>query len=136
MMSQKIVRILVIFLILIILDMIWFTFSLEHIYKPLFRNIQKTELNLKIIGGIIAWLLIALAINEFVINDLDNDLNNIAFRGALIGFIIYGVYNATNYATFSDYAMSAAIIDTTWGTIVCLTTSVIMATILKNKIII
>jgi uncharacterized membrane protein len=38
--------------------------------------------------------------------------------GAFFGFVVYGIYNATNYAIFTNYNPITAIIDTLWGTFV------------------
>ena len=39
--------------------------------------------------------------------------------GALFGLVTYGVYDFTNLSTLKDYPLRLAIIDTTWGTILC-----------------
>lgn len=40
-----------------------------------------------------------------------------AFRsGGLFGLVLYGVFNATNFAIFSNYSPTVAILDTLWGT--------------------
>lgn len=36
--------------------------------------------------------------------------------GAVFGFTVYGIYNATNMAIFEDYSLSIAVMDTAWGT--------------------
>lgn len=102
-------------LIFISLDTLWFMASLKPIYEPSFQSIQGSPLNLRISGGIVAWLLLALGIRHFGILN-GNTKPELFTRGALLGFVIYGVYNATNYATFSNYPIKAAIADTLWGT--------------------
>lgn len=37
--------------------------------------------------------------------------------GALVGFVVYAVYNLTNAATLSGYEWLTAAIDTAWGTV-------------------
>lgn len=101
-------------LFLIILDIFWFSWSMSNVYQFTFTEIQGAPLLLKISGGIVAWILIASGLNYFAI--VKEDILGSSIRGALFGLIVYGVYNATNYATFNKYHISTAIIDTMWGT--------------------
>jgi uncharacterized membrane protein len=39
--------------------------------------------------------------------------------GALFGLITYGVYDFTNLSTIKGYPLSLAIVDTTWGIVLC-----------------
>ena len=39
--------------------------------------------------------------------------------GLLYGFVVYSVYNGTNYSTIEKYSLKTAIVDTLWGTILC-----------------
>lgn len=42
-----------------------------------------------------------------------------ALYGAAFGFVVYGAYDATNYATMRGFPLSVTIVDWLWGT--CLT---------------
>lgn len=114
-------------LLLIILDTFWFSWSLSNVYQPTFTKIQGSPLSLKLGGGLMAWLLIASGLNYYAI--VKGDVWNSTLRGALFGFIVYGVYNATNYATFNDYTLSTATYDTVWGTFASALVSSIVALI-------
>lgn len=102
--------------ILIVFDIIWFSWSLPNIYEPTIIKIQRMPITLKIMGGLISWFLIAFGINYFVVIKENKILS--AIRGLLFGFIVYGVYNSTNYAIFNNYSISTSIIDTLWGTFI------------------
>jgi uncharacterized membrane protein len=39
-----------------------------------------------------------------------------AAYGALLGFVVYGVYDFTNLATLRHYPVKLAIVDVAWGT--------------------
>ena len=45
----------------------------------------------------------------------EKTFKNIALIAGTQGAIIYGIYNATNMAVFSNYKLSTAIMDTLWG---------------------
>jgi len=49
-------------------------------------------------------------------------LTNVAFYGAVVGFIAYGTYNATNVATLKDWPVLMSAVDFVWG--ICLSSVV------------
>ena len=109
-------------LLFIVFDFIWFQYSLPRFYGPTFESIQGSELQMRIGGGIFAWILLAFGIKHFV-HPSANDGRSAFVQGALLGFVIYGVYNGTNYATFSKYPIETFVADTLWGTFVSGTVS-------------
>lgn len=102
-------------LVFIMLDLVWFSVSLKPIYEPTFQAIQGSPLNMRIGGGIVAWILLALGIRYFGVAG-SGTKTDLFIRGAMLGFVVYGVYNGTNYATLTNYPVSTAIADTMWGT--------------------
>lgn len=48
--------------------------------------------------------------------DATNTLGNCAFLGAVVGFIAYGTYNMTNYATLRDWPIKMTAVDWPIGT--------------------
>lgn len=104
------------FVLLVLFDMIWFSVSLSTVYKPLFYNLQKKFI-FRVWSGIVVWILIGLfiAIDQcWVIKRTPFDPRLLGF---LYGFIIYGVYNFTNYATLYKYNLKVVLVDTLWGTL-------------------
>ena len=105
-------------LLFIVLDFLWFQFSLPRFYGPTFEAIQGHELQFRAGAGVFAWVLLAFGIQYFVLDENVKTGQDAFIRGALMGFIIYGVYNGTNYATLSNYNMSTFVADNIWGTLV------------------
>jgi uncharacterized membrane protein len=114
-------------LIFIIADLFWFSWSLDRIYRPTFAAIQGSPLELRLAGGIVAWLLLALGIRRFVVGGAHSvhSVSDIFTKGALFGLIVYGVYNGTNYATLKDYNVTTALTDMLWGAFVVVAVSVV-----------
>jgi uncharacterized membrane protein len=50
-------------------------------------------------------------------------------RGALFGFILYGVYDFTNLATLEKWTIRMTVVDVAWGTTLCGAMSVVMVMI-------
>lgn len=112
---MEIIKLVLSFVLFIIMDIMWFSYSFDKIYNPSVISIQGNTINLRPFSALFAWFLLALGINYFV---LQNNLGKqeIVLRGALFGFIVYGVYNGTLHAIFSNYNMSVALSDLAWGT--------------------
>lgn len=105
---------LIAFITLVIFDMLWFSVAMTTIYKPLFKDIQKKFI-FRVWSGIVVWILIALfiAIDQcWVVKATPFDPRLLGF---IYGFIIYGVYNFTNYATIYKYNLKVVLTDTMWG---------------------
>jgi uncharacterized membrane protein len=81
-------------------------------YDRTFSAVQGVPMdtNRLLVGGPIAWLLLALGIRYFSAGSF--------LRGMLLGLVVYGVYNATNYAVLTNYNAGTAIADTLWGVFV------------------
>lgn len=123
--KYMIVNIIITVIFLIIFDTFWFQWSLPNVYQPTFDRIGNTTFRLS--GGIVAWMLIAAGLNYYAI--IKGDIISSALRGALFGFIVYGVYNATNYAILTEYDLRTATIDTAWGMCVSGLVSALVSTI-------
>lgn len=52
-------------------------------------------------------------------------LANVAFYGAVVGFIAYGTYDATNLATLKNWPVLMSAVDFVWG--ICLSSVVAVA---------
>lgn len=72
-----------------------------------------------------AWLLIPLGIVLFVSPRAEDQLGRAAIYGALYGLVVYGIYDATNWATLKGWTAKLSLVDTTWGMIICATASVV-----------
>ena len=100
---------LIAFISLIIFDFIWFSLSSKTVYK----SITKKPIN--IYAAILVYLVICSAIGV----QLPKSYFEALVYGLLVGFVIYSVFNLTNYAIFNNWSLSTAIIDTIMGMINC-----------------
>ena len=115
-MLKLIFNILKIFLIMIILD-IPYLYSDFAGYKGMISDIQGSDIKVKLIPAIITYLIMAFALYNFVIKNMNLDLRNKIISAALLGFVIYGVYDFTNMATIEKWKYNQSIIDLIWGPI-------------------
>ncbi len=95
---------------MITLDSIYLSSIGGPIFRPMIKKIQKEELKLNIQGAIACYILLMVVLYKYIIQER-NTPNN-AF---ILGFCIYGIFDSTNYALFSNYKLLPSIIDTVWG---------------------
>ena len=82
--------------------------------------IQKEEVTVKLLGVILCYIFLIIGINYFIINEKKS-----IYEAFLLGSIIYGVYDSTNYALFKNWSFGFMIQDTLWGgTVFALTTKI------------
>lgn len=106
---MKISLILISSFILLLLDSIYLSYFGNFFSKQIVK-VQGSPLKLNIWGAILSYLFLIIGINYFILQKGESWIN--AF---LLGLVIYGVYEATNYAIIKNWNISSVIIDTLWG---------------------
>ena len=110
--------------------------SLDFVYlnvmKGYFMNqvkmVQGTPLKVNYLGAAICYIFLITGLNYFIIKPRKSVTD--AF---LLGIVIYGVYETTNYALFSNWSMISVIIDTLWGGLLFASTTYIV-NMLRNVV--
>jgi len=74
------------------------------------QSVQGSAIKMNYLGAAICYILLIVGINYFIIKPRKSV--NDAF---LLGIIIYGVYETTNYAMLKNWSILTVIIDTLWG---------------------
>ncbi len=103
------------------LDAIWLGYVMTSRYKewlgPLARLNADGSFNINFIAAVGVYILLASAIVFFVLPVLGSSSGaaKIFFYGALMGLIIYGVYDLTNAATLTRWPISLIVADMAWG---------------------
>jgi uncharacterized membrane protein len=110
-------------IILLALDLTYL-FVFKDLMLPVIVNIQKTELKVNIKSAIACYILLVSGLYYFIIKKRAPPKD--AF---LLGVLINGVYETTNYAFFKEWSPLLVLLDTLWGGILLATT-----TIIYNKI--
>jgi len=90
-------------------------------YNQTVSKIQGSKLALNIPAALITWFILSIGVNSFV--DLNANILSRFATGALLGGVVYGVFNGTNKAIFEDYDTTTALYDTAWGMFVTGTVS-------------
>jgi uncharacterized membrane protein len=99
-------------------------FSYLYLFKdfmlPLLKNIQKADVKVNIMSALACYILLVSGLYYFIIKKRAPPKD--AF---LLGVLINGVYETTNYAFFKDWSPFLVVLDTLWGGILLSTTTII-----------
>ena len=109
--------------ILLLVDALWL-FARADYHKSFFAAVQGSPLTVRWIPAALVYVLLAIALVSVAVMGAKS-VRNAALRGALVGGIMYGFYDATNMATLSGWTWSMLALDTLWGALGCGTTAAI-----------
>ena len=74
------------------------------------QQVQGSPMKINYLGAAICYILLIFGINYFIIKP-----HKSVSDAFLLGIIIYGVYETTNYALLKNWSILTVLIDTLWG---------------------
>jgi uncharacterized membrane protein len=96
-------------ILLVVIDFIYL-----NIIRSYFENqvkiVQGTPLKVNFLGLILCYIFLIFGLNYFIIKS-----KRTAYDAFLLGILIYGVFETTNYALFNKWSIFTVILDTLWG---------------------
>lgn len=115
----------------VIIDSIFIYFIMKPFWNDTVLKIQGFPLRINIYYGLFAYILLVFGIYYFVFKD-----DNIIMNAIIFGLIVYGVFDCTVGALFTNYPIWLAITDMIWGMILITIVSYITYKIhkIENKI--
>lgn len=109
----QIFHIILIILLLLAFDAIYIYF-MKDTFGELVRSIQGESLVLDkraLIGAVICYILLAFGLYYFAISKT----NSTVLDAFLLGLVIYGVFDSTNFVMFKKWDWRVMVIDGIWG---------------------
>ncbi len=104
------------------LDALWLGLIMRRFYSTRFSPIARMS------GGSMApiwpaaamvYVLLAVGVVAFALPRAEGLVSSAATWGALLGIVIYGVYNLTNHATLANWPQAVTAVDIAWGATLC-----------------
>jgi uncharacterized membrane protein len=112
-------------ILFILIDSVYLNLMKDYFQKQVVK-VQGSPLKMNFLGAALCYIFLIVGLNYFIIKPKKSIQD--AF---LLGIVIYGVFETTNYALFKNWSIVSVIIDTLWGGILfALTTYIIM--LLRN----
>jgi uncharacterized membrane protein len=112
-------------ILLITIDFIYLNIIRDYFTHQI-QSVQGSQMKINYLGVALCYIFLITGINYFIIKP-----HRSASDAFLLGIIIYGVYETTNYALFKNWSIWTVIIDTLWGGLLFALTTYIM-NLLRN----
>ena len=107
-------------IVFIAVDFIYLNVIKNYFYKQV-KSVQGSELKINFLGVALCYIFLIIGINYFIIKP-----HKSVSDAFLLGLIIYGVYETTNYALLKNWSIITVIMDTLWGGILFAITTYIV----------
>jgi uncharacterized membrane protein len=96
-------------ILFVLIDAIYLNLIKGYFFNQV-KKIQGGTLKLNITAAIICYIFLITGLNYFIIGQKRSPKD--AF---LLGLVIYGVYETTNWAIFTNWSVLTVLMDTLWG---------------------
>ena len=96
-------------ILLVVIDFIYLK-TIKNYFENQVKIVQGTPLQVNFLGLILCYIFLIFGLNYFIIKTKRS-----AYDAFLLGILIYGVFETTNYALFKKWSIFTVIIDTLWG---------------------
>ena len=103
--------ILLITIIMLALDAVYLT-ATRSLFGAVVAKIQRVAVQMRVEGALVVYALLVFGLYKFIISERRSVKD-----AAILGLVIYGVFDFTNYAIFKNYDLMTAVMDTAWGSI-------------------
>ncbi len=102
------------------LDSVYLSLT-SSLFGQMVAKIQRTSMQFRLGGAAMVYLFLTVGLYYFIIRQRRSALD-----AGLLGLVIYGTFDFTNYAILKNYDIAIAIMDTMWGAILFATTTFIV----------
>ena len=104
-------------IVLVSVDFIYLN-TIKDFFGKQIQIVQGSKLEVNLLGAILCYIFLIVGINYFIIKPRKS-----VSEAFLLGLVIYGVYETTNYALLKNWSILTVIVDTLWGGILFATTT-------------
>ena len=125
--TTTIVKYIISALVFTLIDGIYLSL-MKNYFNNLVVKIQATPIKFRYLGAVATYAFLTFAIYYFILSDKSKTLLD-AF---ILGLVIYAVYEFTNYTILSGWNIETVIIDTSWGALLFVLTTIISRQIYKR----
>lgn len=81
--------------------------------------------DVRVLAAVLTWLCISIGIVFFALPKAVSWQTAVLF-GAVFGFVLYAVYDLTNYAVLAQWPLRVVFVDIIWGTLLCAVTTAVL----------
>jgi uncharacterized membrane protein len=89
-----------------------YLYLIKDYFNKQIKDVQGSPIQINFTATIITYLFLIYGINYFIIQQKKS-----VWDAAILGFVIYGVYEFTNLSLIKNWYWSTALMDTLWGAV-------------------
>jgi uncharacterized membrane protein len=87
-----------------------YLYTISDFFNQVVKEVQGEKIQMNLVGAIFSYLFLIFGLNYFIL-----DQRKSLKEAFLYGFVMYGVYETTNYALLKKWSPLAVLMDTFWG---------------------
>jgi uncharacterized membrane protein len=114
-----ILQIIILLITILALDSVYLYFT-KDLFGQMVAKIQRTSMQVRLMGAAVVYFLLAIGLYYFIIKPRRS-----VWEAGLLGLVIYGTFDFTNYAMLKNYDFAIGLMDTMWGGILFAATTFI-----------
>ena len=109
-------EIAIIAILMLAIDILYLS-SISGFFNKQIKQVQGSDLKMNYLGGIICYPLLILGLYYFIIKNRKNykTRGKMILDAMILGWVIYGVYESTNYAILKNWNWQTVLVDGVWG---------------------
>jgi uncharacterized membrane protein len=96
-------------IVFVVLDGIYLNL-VKNYFNQQIKSIQGSPIQIRIISTALTYVFLIFGLNYFIIRK-----HRTVQEAGLLGLVIYGVYEFTNYSIFNEWKWTTVLLDTFWG---------------------
>jgi len=112
-------------IIFVVLDFFYINLTKNYFANQI-STVQGSKMNVNFLGAALSYIILIFGLNYFIIEPKKS-----VFDAFLLGILIYGVYETTNYSLFKNWSILTVLIDTLWGGVLFAATTFIIQQLRK-----
>lgn len=97
-------------------------------WDKMVASIQGSPLALRLMPAVAVYILMSFALYYFIVVP-----GRSVYDAALLGLVIYGVFDMTNLALFAKYGFAAAVVDVLWGALLFAASAFVVRTVFRKR---
>jgi len=96
-------------IVFVVIDSIYLS-TMKPYFQRQIQRIQGSSIEMNLVGALLCYTFLITGLYYFIIQPRKD-----VKEAFLLGIVIYGVYETTNYALFKKWSLLTVFIDTLWG---------------------
>jgi uncharacterized membrane protein len=109
----------------LIIDFIWLGIMNERVYQPAINHLMADSVNFIPALAFYVFYVVGVLVLAVMPGLSEGNLMKTLLLSALLGFVAYGTYDFTNFATLKEWPLHIVVIDVVWGATVTSLTGLI-----------